>query len=92
MAWVAYTDATTTWWAQHGDAACGPPTVYANLRGTGSCTAGGAFPEGWRLAVSAGSWTVSHTTATGCIAHVSHQCGYPGGSVAQLAAYTLCCR
>ncbi len=91
--WVRYTDATTTWWAQYTNTTCaGGGSIFANLRGTGGCTPGGRFPEGWRLFLSAGTWGSSHRTNIGCIRHVGHACGYVGpGTVDAARMHVLCC-
>ncbi len=90
--WVGYTDPTTNNWGQHTDLTCTAIQVVSNLQGTGACTAGGSFPEGWRLYAGASSWGGSHQTAGGCIAHTAHACGFPGGVVSAVQLYTLCCQ
>jgi hypothetical protein len=95
LAWINYTDATTSNWYEFSSLSCGVPVgIYSNLAGTGACTPGGQYPEGWRLAVVGGSAfnVYSHQSSVGCVQHVLHECGFAGGSSPLNPAYTLCCK
>jgi hypothetical protein len=91
--WVLWVDGSTERFGQFSMARCaGASPAVANLRGTGPCTPGGFFPEGWRLAVDADTWHGSHARTGPCVNHAIHRCAYPGGSVPQQRGHTLCCR
>src|SRR5207237_545355 len=71
-----------------GGLACGGAAIaLTNLAGTAGCTPLGTSPEGWRLAINASTWDGSHNTGLGCMPHLAHSCGYPGGLVAPAQGY-----
>ncbi|MGZ3417136.1 MAG: DUF4215 domain-containing protein [Polyangiales bacterium] len=89
-------------WMKSDDASCTLRSTFPNtkcsgdangirlMQGTGACATKLACPVGYRAMLDTNAWNVS-LSGSGCNAHVSAGCGYPGGAAVTLAL-TLCCR
>ena len=79
-------------WFANSQSCAGAQTTAANLGFEGGCTPAGRAPEGWRLALAAGTWNGGHTSGMGCVPHAYHAPAGAGGPVAPYTLYTACCK